>query len=79
MLFITLKKEQNTFDFPEFCTYFFNLHFLLTGAQKYFLPQGAGYPIATSLQRWALNLGLQINFLHIAQTHLMLETNSTKL
>jgi len=65
MLFITLKKEQNNFSkcfafaSSAFCTYIFSTcNFCWLGTQEYFLPQGAGDPIATPLQRWALNLGL---------------------
>jgi len=45
MRFITIKKEQ-ILHLPNLCSYFSlqTLEFLLEGAQKYFLPQGAGYP-----------------------------------
>jgi len=47
------------FFLPQFCTYFSLqiLCFLLSAAQEYFLPQGAGYPIATSL--WNLKIGIK--------------------
>jgi len=68
VLFITLKKEQNNFSkcsafaSSPFLYLIFQPAIFADWGRKNFLPKGAEYPIATPLlQRWALNLGLQIN------------------